>query len=87
MYLINMFDNHIKGSCAWYDLNMMLGLTQILTTSKASLQTGVNLIVKLVTFKMDIDKQAAPLRKKIEKLQWQIDNAVLSEDQIKDKRD
>ena len=66
---------------------MMLGLTQILTTSKASLQTGVNLIVKLVTFKMDIDKQAAPLRKKIEKLQWQIDNVVLSEDQIKDKRD
>ena len=42
--------------------------------------------MELVTFKMDIHKQAAPVRKKIEKLQWQIDNAVLREDQIKDKR-
>ena len=52
--------------------------------SKAHQQTGVNLSV---TFKMDVDKQAAPLRKKIEKLQWQIDNRVLSEDQIRPKRE
>ena len=36
---------------------------------------------------MDIDKQTAPLRKKIERLQWQIDNAVLSEDQIREKKE
>ena len=36
---------------------------------------------------MDIDKQTAPLCKKIQKLQWQIDNAVLSEDQIKEKKE
>ena len=35
MYLIDMFDNHFKGYCAWFDLNMMFGLTQIVTTSKA----------------------------------------------------
>ena len=35
---------------------------------------------------MDIDKQTAPLHKKIEKLQWQIDNAVITEDQIKEKK-
>ena len=34
---------------------------------------------------MNIDKKTAPLCKKIEKIQWQIDNAVLSEDQIKQK--
>ena len=62
----------------------MFTSTQILTTSKACQQTGVNLIV---TFKIDLDKQAAPLRKKIEKLQWQIDNGVLSEDQIRQKRE
>ena len=51
--------------------------------SKACQQTCVNLIV---TFKLDIDKQAAPLRKKFEKLQWQINNTGISEDQIRDKR-
>ena len=61
----------------------MLRMTQILTTSKACKQTGVNLIV---TFKMDIDKQAAPLRKRIEKLEWQIHNAVLSDNQIAQKK-
>ena len=62
----------------------MFALTEILTTSKVRQQTGVYLFV---TFKMDINKQAAPLRNKIEKLQWQIDNAVLSEDQIRQKRE
>ena len=36
---------------------------------------------------MDIDKQTAPLYQKIEKLQWQIDNTVLSEDQIREKKE
>ena len=36
---------------------------------------------------MDTDKQTAPLCKKIEKLQWQIDNAVLTEDLIKEKKE
>ena len=49
---------------------MMFTLTQILTTSKACQQTGVN----LVTFTMNIDKEAAVLRKKLEKLNWQLEN-------------
>ena len=65
---------HIKGSCAWFDLDLMFELTQILTTSKAPWQTGVNLIMKLVTFKMDINQQASVLRKKLEKLSWQLEN-------------
>ena len=65
----------------------MLRMTQILTTSKACQQTGVNLVVQFLTFTMDIDKQTARLRKNIEKLQWQIDNTVLSEDQIKEKEE
>ena len=36
---------------------------------------------------MDIDNQTAPLCKKIEKLQWQIDNAVLSDEQIREKKE
>ena len=52
----------------------MFRLTQILATSKACQQTGVNLIVELVTFKMDIDQQAVVLRKKLEKLNWQLEN-------------
>ena len=64
----------------------MFGLTPILTTSKAHRQTGVNLVVKLLTFTIEIDKQTAPFHKKIEKLQWQIDNAVITEDQIKEKK-
>ena len=48
----------------------MLTLTQILATSKACRQTGVN----IVTFTMNIDKEAAVLRKKLEKLNWQLDN-------------
>ena len=65
----------------------MFRLTQIWATSKACWQTGVNLVVKLLTFTIDIDKQTAPLHKKIEKLQWQIDNAVLSEDQIREQKE
>ena len=59
---------HIKWSCAWFDLELMFKLTQILTTSKACQQTGVNLVVKLVTFTMDMDtdQQAAVLRKKLD---------------------
>ena len=48
----------------------MLTLTQILATSKAWRQTGVN----IVTFTMNINKEAAVLRKKLEKLNWQLDN-------------
>ena len=48
----------------------MLTLTQILATSKACRHTGVN----IVTFTMNIDKEAAVLRKKLEKLNWQLDN-------------
>ena len=44
-------------------------------------------VVQFLTLTMDIDKQTAPLPKKIQKLQWQIDNAVLSEDQIKEKKE
>ena len=51
------------------------------------LPTGDNLVVKLLTFMMNIDKQTAPLCKKTEKCQWQIDNAVLSEDQIREKKE
>ena len=59
----------------------MISLTQLVTTSKAHWQTGVNLVVKLVTFKMDIDKQTAKFMKKIEKLRWQIRNEVLTKEQ------
>ena len=52
----------------------MFGLTQTVTTSKTPQQAGVNQTVKLVTFKMDIDQQAAVLRKKLEKLNWQLEN-------------
>ena len=80
MYLIDMFDNHIKASCAWFDLDLMFGLTQLVTTSKACWQTGV-------TFMMDTDKQGSILRKKFEKLNWQLDNPDLSKNQRKKKED
>ena len=44
----------------------MIGLTQILATSKSCQQTGVNLLVT-----MDVEKQASLLRKKLEKINWQ----------------
>ena len=44
MYLFDMLDN-IKGCFAWFDLDLMFTLTQILTTSKAYRQTAVNLFV------------------------------------------
>ena len=44
------------------------GLTQLVTTSKTCQKTGVNLVVKLVTFKMDLEAQTAPLRKKLRSL-------------------
>ena len=45
----------------------MFTLTQLLTTSKACQQTGV-------ISTMDIEAQAAKLRKKLEKLNWQLTN-------------
>ena len=77
MYLINMFHNHIKASCARYDLDLMFELTQLVTTSKAHRQTGVNLVVKLVTFTMDVTEGGLKLSKKHEKLRWQVKNKVL----------
>ena len=71
MYLFDMVDN-IKGCYAWFDLDLMFGLTQILATSKACWHTGVNL---LVTFTMDVEKWASQLRKKLEKINWQLDNS------------
>ena len=50
---------------------MMFTLTQILTTSKA----GVNL---LVTFTMDIEKEASALRKKLEQIKFKLDNPDLT---------
>ena len=35
---------------------------------------------------MNIEGQAVQLRKQIEKLQWQIDNCMLTEDQVKVKQ-
>ena len=49
----------------------MFRLTQILATSKA----GVNL---LVTFTMDIEKQASALRKKLEQIKFKLDNPDLT---------
>ena len=48
----------------------MFTLTQILTISKACCQIGVN----LVTFTMDVEKRASQLRKKLEKINWQLVN-------------
>ena len=56
-----------------------------LTTSKACQQTGVNLVVKFVTFTWDVEMQGAKLFKKIEKLRWQIRNKVLTKEQIDNK--
>ena len=53
----------------------MFGLTQILATSKACQQTGVNL---LVTFTMNIQKQASALWKKLEQLKFILDNPDLT---------
>ena len=39
---------------------------------------------RIVTSTMDIDKQAAMLNKKIEKLSWEIKNKVLTDKQIED---
>ena len=44
---------------------MMFRLTQIVTTSKAPQQTGVNQIVKLVTLILIMEAQAAKFRKQI----------------------
>ena len=65
----------------------MFRLTQLVSTSKACQQTGVNLLVKFVIFMMDVDKQGAKLYKKIEKLRWGIGNAILTKEQIDDKED
>ena len=54
---------------------MMFALTQILTTSKTRQQTGVNL---LVTFTMDIEKEASALRKKLEQIKFKFDNPDLT---------
>ena len=43
----------------------------MLVTSKACQQTGVNLFV---TFTMNVEKQASQLRKKLEKITWQLNN-------------
>ena len=69
-----MVDN-IKGCFAWFDLDLMFGLTQIWATSKACWQTGVNL---LVTFTIDIEKQASALRKKLEQIKFKLDNPDLT---------
>ena len=45
----------------------MFRVTQLLTTSKACQQA-------LVTFAIDINQQASVLRKKLEKLIWQLEN-------------
>ena len=42
--------------------------------------------MKLVTLKMDIDKQAAKFLKNIEKLRWQIRNEVLTKE-LKDNKE
>ena len=62
MYLYDMLDN-IKGCFAWFNLDLMFTLTQILTTSKTCQQTGVNLFV---IFFFTMEAQAAALRKQIE---------------------
>ena len=63
----------------------MISLTQLVTTSKACQHKGVNLVVKLVTFMMDIKGQAVVLRKKLEKLNWQLGNEVLTGKQTEKK--
>ena len=66
---------------------MMFTFSQILTTSKARRQTDVNL---LVTFTMDIEKEASALWKKLEQIKFKLDNPDLTptkraqlEDQVK----
>ena len=59
----------------------MFGLTHILATSKACRQTGVNLFVTSTT-----EAKAAALQKKIEKLEWEIRNEVLTQDQKDNKQ-
>ena len=66
VYLFNMLDN-IKGCFAWFDLDLMFTLTQILTTSESCQWTGV-------VSTMDIEAQGAKLCKKLEKIQWQLTN-------------
>ena len=66
---------HPGKTSAHFDLDLMFGLTQIRATSKASRLTGVILIVTLA---MDIDQQAAGLRKKVEKIKVKLDSPDLS---------
>ena len=54
----------------------MITLTQIQATSKAHQQTGVNLI----TCTMDIEKQAGVLHKRLEKINYKLDNLSLKAD-------
>ena len=68
-------------------MTWIISLTQLVTTSKARQQKGVNLVVKLVTSTMDIEGEAAKLHKKIEKLKWQKDNEVLSKNRKDKKQD
>ena len=63
-----------------FDMFNIFRLTQLVTTSKACWEIGVNLLVTFVTFMMDVDKQGAKLYKKIEKLRWEISNAVLTKE-------
>ena len=58
-----------------------------MTTSKACQQIGVNLVVKLVTFMMNIEQKGAKLHKRIEKLEWEIRNEVLSKKQKQKKKE
>ena len=66
-----MLNNNIKGSLLDLTWIWCVELTQILVTSKADWQTGVNL---LVTFTVDVEKWASLLRKKLEKINWQLIN-------------
>ena len=62
-------------------MTWIFSLTQLETRSKAFWQTGVNLIVKLVSSTMDIVNEGCKLQRKIDKLERQKNNTVLTKEQ------